>query len=63
RRHYLANGFADFRVSSAVAELSEDQENFFITFTVDEGQRYKFGEFDLTSKIPDIDPETLKPVI
>jgi outer membrane protein insertion porin family len=63
RRHYLASGFADFRVSSAVAELSEDQENFFITFTVDEGERYKFGKFDLTSKIPDIDPETLKPVI
>ncbi|MDF1748630.1 MAG: outer membrane protein assembly factor BamA, partial [Alphaproteobacteria bacterium] len=63
RRFYLANGFADFRVTSAVAELSDDQENFFITFTVDEGQRYKFGKFDLTSKIPDIDPEKLKPAI
>lgn len=63
RRYYLANGFADFRVISAVAELTEDQEAFFITFTVEEGERYQFGTFDLTSKIPDIDPEPLKDAI
>lgn len=63
RRYYLANGFADFRVVSAVAELTENQEAFFITFTIEEGARYQFGEFDLTSKIPDIDPEPLKSAI
>ncbi len=63
RRFYLANGFADFRVTSAVAELTEAQDAFFITFTVDEGPRYKFGAFDLTSRIPDIDPEPLKAAI
>lgn len=63
RRYYLANGFADFRVVSAVAELTESQESFFITFTLEEGERYQFGTFDLTSKIPDIDPEPIKDVI
>ena len=63
RRFYLANGFADFRVVSAVAELTEEQDAFFITFTMEEGARYKFGEFDLVSKIDDIDPEPLKEVI
>lgn len=63
RRFYLANGFADFRVVSAVAELTESQDAFYITFTVEEGNRYQFGEFNLTSKIPDIDPEPLKAVI
>jgi len=59
RRHYLANGFADFRVVSAVAELTDSQESFFITFTIEEGERYQFGTFDLTSRIPDIDVEPL----
>lgn len=63
RRHYLENGFADFRVVSAVAELTSDQKNFFVTFTVDEGKRYKFGKIDATSRIKEIQPEQLKPLI
>lgn len=63
RRFYLANGFADFRVDSAVAELTEDREAFFITFTVDEGERYNFGTFDVISKIPEVDAEPLKALI
>ena len=63
RRYYLANGFADFRVTSAVAELTEDQKDFFITFTLEEGPRYRFGTFDLVSRIPDLPAEPLKPLI
>ncbi len=43
RKFYLSEGYADFRVISAVAELSPDQEAFFITFTVEEGERYKLA--------------------
>jgi outer membrane protein insertion porin family len=63
RRHYLKKGYADFQVKSAVAELSADRENFFITFTVDEGQRYKFGEIGLESTLEDLDPEVLRQYI
>jgi len=63
RRFYLAEGFADFRVVSAVAELSEDRENFFVTFTIEEGERYRFGEFDVVSRIPDVDSEPLRQAI
>lgn len=56
RRFYLASGFADFNVVSAVAELTESRENFFITFTIEEGERYTFSGFEIESKIPDIDP-------
>jgi outer membrane protein insertion porin family len=59
RRHYLKNGYADFRVVSAVAELSPDRKDFFITFTIEEGKRYKFGKFDVISKIKEIDPKEL----
>ncbi|CAN0465355.1 unnamed protein product, partial [Discosporangium mesarthrocarpum] len=55
RRHYLANGYADFRVISAVAELTPDSTAFFVTFTVDEGARYKFGKIDITTQLRDLD--------
>jgi len=46
RRFYLTDGYADFRVISAVAELTPDRKDFFLTFTVDEGARYRFGKVD-----------------
>lgn len=63
RRHYLKNGYADFRVISAIAELSPDRKDFFITFTIEEGKRYKFGKFDVVSKIKEIDAKDLKEVL
>ena len=63
RRFYLKNGYADFRVLSAVAELTPDKDAFFLTFTIEEGERYRFGKLDVVSKIPDIKPEPLKDVI
>lgn len=60
RRFYLEEGYADFRVISAVAELTPDNEEFFITFTVEEGERYTFGEVDLTSQLPDLPLDELR---
>ncbi len=54
RRFYLTDGFADFRVISAVAELSPDRKDFFITFTVDEGQRFKFGKIEVEARLRDL---------
>lgn len=56
RQFYLQNGYADFRIISAVAELTPDREQFFITFTLEEGETYDFGTVDLESDIRDIDP-------
>jgi outer membrane protein insertion porin family len=63
RRFYLKQGYADFRVVSAVAELTPDRENFYITFTVDEGQLYHFGHVIINSKIKELAPRTLRPLI
>lgn len=60
RKFYLARGYADFRVVSAVAELTEDRDSFFITFTVDEGEVYQFGEISVTSTLRNLDPESLR---
>lgn len=59
RRFYLSAGYADFQVLSSVAELTPDRSDFFITYTVSEGERYKFGDINVVSQIDKIDPETL----
>ncbi len=59
RQYYLTNGYADFRVVSAVAELTPDKEDFIITYVVEEGQRYKFGEVTVDSQLRDFDSERL----
>jgi len=63
RRFYLKHGFADFRVNSAVAELTPDRAGFFITFTIDEGDRYKFGGSDVKVNLKDVKPEDLRPLV
>ncbi len=59
RRFYLRNGYADFRVVSAVAELTPDREDFFITFALEEGERYRFGSVEVDSRLRDLDGAAL----
>lgn len=60
RQFYLSKGFADFRVINAVAELLPNRESFIITFTVEEGERYRFGSMNVVSEIKGIDGERLQ---
>ena len=55
RRFYLSEGYADFRVVSAAAELTQDREDFVITFTVEEGPRYRFGSLDVSVELGGVD--------
>lgn len=63
RRHYLENGYADFGVISAVADLDEESNRYFITFTIDEGEQYNFGEVDVDSAFSNLPPEELLPLV
>jgi outer membrane protein insertion porin family len=60
RKFYLSEGYADFRVISAVAELAPNREGFFITFTISEGERYKFGKVDVSTRFQGLDIDVLK---
>ena len=51
RRYYVKNGYADMRVVSAVADVDREGKGFFLTFTVDEGQRYNFGAINVESTL------------
>lgn len=56
RQFYLTQGYADFRVVSSVAELTPDKRDFIITYVVEEGDRYKFGDVSIESELRDFKP-------
>ena len=63
RTFYTNRGFADFRVVSAVAELTPDQEDFYITFTVDEGEEYTWGDITVETELDDLNSDFLERLI
>ncbi len=63
RRFYAQSGYPDFKVENAIAEFSPDQSGFFLTFTVDEGPRYKFGEVKIVSEKEGLDAAPLEKLI
>lgn len=52
RKFYFENGYADFKVKSAIAELSPQKDAFYLTFTIEEGPIYHLGKVEVNSKLP-----------
>ncbi len=63
RKFYLSKGYADFSVESTVAELTPDQKDFFVTYAISEGERYKLGTVDINSQLKGVDMNAIKEVI
>src|SRR5258708_4390785 len=63
RKFYLSQGYADFRVISALAQLTPARDGSFVTFTLEKGERYKFGKIDLESKIKELKSSDLLPLV
>ena len=63
RAFYLTQGYADFRVVSALAELTPDRRDFVITYVVEEGPRYKFGTVEAASELRDFTSEQIKALV
>ena len=59
RRFYYDRGYADFRVISSSADLDEAENKYTINFTVEEGERYEFGEIAIESSIEGVDTASL----
>lgn len=59
RRFYKSEGYADFNVKAAFAELSPEQDGFYLTFVVEEGPRYEFGTITMATKIDEFTLESL----
>ncbi|WP_027036659.1 outer membrane protein assembly factor BamA [Mesorhizobium ciceri] len=63
RRFYYNHGYADFQVVSAVGELDSATNKYTVTITVQEGDRYTFGDVSVESTIPEVDGKSLESVI
>ncbi len=59
RTYYRSKGYADASVPSAGTEYDPAQKGFIVTFAVDEGPLYKFGNVEIVCNIPGVDPGQL----
>jgi outer membrane protein insertion porin family len=63
RKHYRNRGFYDFRVISAVAELSPARNGFAVTYTLEEGPRYRFGKISVETELKKLDTAVLTQLV
>jgi outer membrane protein insertion porin family len=63
RKFYRNRGYYDFRIVSAIAELAPDKNGFVITYTLDEGQRYKFGKLTVNTELKKLNGAVLRQLL
>ena len=55
RDFYLSRGFVDFKTTGVTSEFSRERDAFFITFSVQEGQQFRFGNITTSSEVTGVD--------
>lgn len=60
RKFYTNKGYYDFHVISSIAELEPNQRNFAVTYTIDEGPRYKFGKLTVKTDVKKLNGDFLR---
>ena len=65
RRYYMQRGYADFSMNDPIVELQRDKSGFIVTYTVNEGVKYSFGNIDVSVADPmlDINIDKIKSLI
>ncbi|HEX2147917.1 MAG TPA: outer membrane protein assembly factor BamA, partial [Pseudorhizobium sp.] len=63
RQFYYNHGYPDFRIISSEAVLDESTNQYNITFTVEEGPRYTFGDVVVESTVEGIDSQDLQGLV
>jgi outer membrane protein insertion porin family len=60
RDFYSARGYVDFRITGVNAELSQERDGYFISFTVEEGQQFSVGAVTVESDLPEVDVDLFR---
>ena len=60
RNYYRSKGYADATVRTATAEYDPATKGFTLTFAIDEGQIYRFGNIDIACQVDGVDPQKLR---
>jgi len=63
RQFYLRNGYVDANVVNTTGKFTENREYYSVTFDIDEGEKYKFGELTIENPFPDVPNEKLYDVM
>lgn len=63
RKYYYEQGYVDFKVTSTVAELDPDCQEFYITYTLSEGKRYQLGNVCLKVELCKADQQWLQSLV
>ncbi|HEX8829194.1 MAG TPA: outer membrane protein assembly factor BamA, partial [Xanthobacteraceae bacterium] len=63
RRFYLAHGYADVQIVAATGVYDPARKGFVITFTIEEGPQYHFGNVQVQSNVPTVDARSLHSVV
>jgi outer membrane protein insertion porin family len=63
RKFYRNRGYFDFRVVASVAELATDKNGFAVTYTLDEGPKYKFGKITVETELKKLDGNLLAQIL
>ena len=60
RLYYRSKGYADASVPKADAQYDPATHGFTLTFAIDEGPLYHFGDIAIVCNVPGLDPEKLR---
>nr|WP_137700869.1 outer membrane protein assembly factor BamA [Marimonas lutisalis] len=63
RDFYLSRGYIDFRTTSVNAELAREGDGYFLTFNVQEGQQFRFGEITTVSEMDEADADEFHAIL
>ncbi len=63
RRFYLRNGYADFRIVSSTAAFDAQRGGYIVNVVLDEGEQYRVRDVQVSSRLRDVDGETLRRVV
>jgi outer membrane protein insertion porin family len=63
RRFYMSHGYADFRVVSVDHQFNEARGRYTVTFTIEEGSRYRFASINIDSSMPGVNTARLRSIV
>lgn len=62
-KFYHSQGYANFKVISATADITQDRNGFYLTYSLEEGDIYKFGNITIDNKIKQVKNSLIKNIV
>lgn len=59
---YQSRGYVDFEAVAVAGEVTQARDGFQVTFQINEGQQFSFGEINTISEVDGIDPAAIERV-